>query len=258
MKDKGRFVWVDLMTSDVDAAIAFYTETVGWKATPWEGESPYTMFAAGEQSIGGVMAINDEMKAMNVPPHWIGSTRVEDVDASAAKVEELGGKVIKAAWDIPEVGRLAVVADPQGAVFSMFKPKGEMPMPEDGEAEGLVSWHELNTTDYEAAWKFYSALLGWKATEDMDMGPEHGHYFMFQREGAEGSMGGMCNMAKQMGFPSHWLHYTNVDGCEAAIKRITDKGGKVLNGPMEVPGGSYVAQCQDPQGAAFAIHSKTK
>lgn len=258
MKDKGRFVWVDLMTSDVDAAIAFYTETLGWKATPWEGEMAYTMFAAGEQSIGGVMAISDEMKAMNIPPHWMGSTRVEDVDASAAKVEELGGKILKPAWDIPEVGRLAVIADPQGAALALFQPKGEMPMPEDGEAEGLVSWHELNTTDYEAAWKFYSALLGWKATEDMDMGEEHGHYFMFQREGAEGSMGGMCNTAKQMGFPPNWLHYTNVDGCEAAIKRITDKGGKVLNGPMEVPGGSYIAQCQDPQGAAFAIHSKTK
>ena len=259
MGNTGRFVWFDLMTTDTAAAQAFYTETLGWKASPWDGNGmEYTMLKAGERPIGGIMALSEELKAMKVPSHWTGSILVDDVDAIVARTTELGGTVHKAAWDIPEIGRLAVLADPQGGVFSVYNPLSEMSLPEKNEAPGEMGWHELNTTDYEAAWTFYEGLLGWKATDSMDMGDDMGTYFMFQRDGAEGSMGGMSNVAKQMSVPAHWLFYTNVDACGAAVERITSKGGKVVNGPMEVPGDGWIAQCQDPQGGLFAIYSSTK
>lgn len=257
---QGRFVWFDLMTSDMDAAIRFYAETIGWKAVPWKEDAtaPYTMFQVSDRGIGGVMPLTDEMKAHNVPPHWIGSVLVNDVDAIASKTTELGGSVLRPAWDIPTVGRIAVLADPQGAAFMVFCPlKDMMPPPSNEMPTGFMSWNELNTTDYESAWTFYSGLFGWIPTESMDMG-EHGAYYMFAPKEGERTMGGMCNMAKAMNVPPHWLHYTTVDGCEAALARITANGGTILNGPMEVPGGDWVAQCQDPQGAAFAIHSTTK
>lgn len=250
MQDIGRFVWFDLTTTNVEEALAFYADALSWGVTPWDQDDSYTMLSVGGNPAAGVKALSDELKAMNVPPNWIASVRVEDVDASMKKAMELGGTTLKAAWDIPQVGRVAVLADPQGAAFMMFTPSEGAP---ELKAD-MMSWHELNTTDHEAAWTFYSKLLGWHATESMDMG-EDGQYFMFQREGAEKSMGGMSNAAKKMDVPAHWLYYTTVDSCEGAIERIKSKGGKIANGPMQVPGGNWVAQCQDPQGAAFAIFS---
>lgn len=247
----GRFMWYELMTSDVDAAKAFYTETIGWSVMPW-GDEGYQMWAVGERPIGGLMTLPEEAEAMGAPPHWIAYNAVTDADATAAKVAELGGAVLKAPWDIPEVGRIAILRDPQGAVFAVIQPQQEMPAapPEPGD----VTWHELNTTDHAAAWKFYSALFGWSETMSMDMGEGVGTYFMFKDEGSEGSVGGMCDLAKAMGMPPHWLYYVTVDDLDGAVGRITAKGGKVVNGPMEVPGGDRVAQCMDPQGVAFAIH----
>ena len=253
---KGRFVWYDLMTNDVAGATAFYTETVGWKTRAWEGgDKPYTMFCVGEQPIGGVAVLPPEAAQMGAPPHWMAYVATDDVEGTAKEAEKLGGKILKAPWDLLTVGRVAVLADPQGAVFAAFKAAQEMPMHEGKPRAGDMSWHELNTTDYESAWKFYGKLFGWKHTGTHDMGPEMGGYFMFQRgDGPEGSMGGMANAAERMKASPHWLYYIRVDDVDGAVGRIKAKGGKVLNGPMEVPGGDRVAQCMDPQGVAFAIH----
>jgi len=251
-ESKGRFVWYDVMTTDVAAAKAFYTEVFGWKTQQFGGDESYTMFCVGERPIGGVMMLPDEAKQQGAPPHWIGYVSVADVDATAARAAERGGKIYHPGTDIPEVGRFAVIGDPQGAAIALFAPNMEMsPSPKQA---GDFTWHELNTTDYEAAWEFYSDLFGWNATEAMDMGPDLGKYFMFEHEGAGGSIGGMSNVAKTQGMPPHWLYYATVDDLDAALARIQRKGGKVINGPMEVPGGDKVAQCVDPQGCAFALH----
>lgn len=247
----GRFVWYDLMTPDVQGAKAFYTDLIGWKMTPWR--SDYEMWTAGDTQVGGLMALPEDARKAGAPPHWLGYAAVEDVDASAKKVQQLGGRVFHPPTDIPQVGRFAVVADPQGAAFALFKSTDEQQLP-PREGPGCFSWAELNTTDWKAAWKFYSELLGWKPTQSMDMGPGFGEYFMFGMDPQQ-SMGGMSDAATMMKAPAHWLHYINVKSADETAARLVQKGGRVLNGPMDVPGGDRVAQCMDPQGGMFAIYS---
>jgi predicted enzyme related to lactoylglutathione lyase len=251
---KGRFDWYDLMTTDTAAAKAFYTKTIGWKTTKWE-KSDYEMWSAGEEAIGGMMALPEEARKAGAPSHWLAYTETDDVDATAKKAEQLGGRVMHPPTDIPTVGRFAVLADPQGAAFAVFKPLE--PMADAPPKAGFFRWHELNTTDHEAAWKFYAELFGWKHAGSMDMGPGMGTYRMFGLD-SENSMGGMSDMAKVQKMPPHWLYYVTVDDLDAALASIQQNGGKVLNGPMEVPGGDKVAQCMDPQGALFAVHMFAK
>lgn len=249
----GRFVWYELMTTDVDAARAFYTEIVGWKTTSVP-EMDYEMWDAGDQQVGGLMKLTDEARAQGVPPNWLAFVQVEDIDATVKKAERLGAKVVVPGTDIPNIGRFAVLADPQGAVFALYRSNTPHDTSPNPRKVGHFGWAELNTTDWEAAWRFYAELFGWKNTETMDMGPEFGPYFMFGVDQGE-SLGAMSNAAGMMKMPPSWLHYVRVPDVDAAVKQIEQKGGKVLNGPMDVPGGDRVAQCMDPQGAMFAIFS---
>jgi len=243
----GRFVWFDLMTPDAQGAKSFYADLVGWKAQAWQG-SDYEMWFAQDAMVGGIMK-----PAKGVPPHWLGYVATDDVDASVQRAQRLGGRVLQPAQDIGDVGRWALLADPQGAAIALYQARNPGPGP-DREKLGHFSWGELNTTDWKSAWKFYGELFGWKKTSSMDMGNGMGEYFMFSTDG-QTSMGGMSDAAKAMKAPPHWLHYINVKSVDEACKRIPQLGGQVLNGPMDVPGNDRVAQALDPQGAAFAIYS---
>jgi len=261
MANASRFVWYELMTTDVEAAKAFYSEVLGWKTRAWPGAMEYTTFNIGDEGVAGLMALPEEAKAHGAPPHWMGYLGVDDADATSKRIAEMGGTIIVPPQDIPEVGRFGVATDPQGAVFAYIKtqpPEGAKPY--EGEPRpGDVSWHELNTTDYEGAWKFYAALTGWKHSDTFDMGPEMGNYWMFTSgDDVRASKGGMSNMARAHGFPAHWLYYITVTDVAAAVRRVESHGGKVLNGPMEVPDGSTIAQCMDPQGAMFALNMPAK
>ncbi len=254
---KGRNVWYDLMTTDTEGAKRFYSEVIGWKTEPWKDadpKRPYTMFVAGDGPIGGLMPLSEEARKMGAVPHWLAYTTVENVDATASEVQKLGGKVYAPPFDIPKVGRCAILADPQGATFAIFRGESEMPPAKD--APGQFSWAELNTTDWEAAWKFYTQIFGWTEKSRMEMGPE-GTYFMFQ-DASQTTRGGMSNMAAKMKAPAHWLHYITVDNIQGAVDRTKAQGGKVLNGPMPIPGDDMIAQCADPQGAFFAIYAHGK
>ncbi|AKU93134.1 VOC family protein [Vulgatibacter incomptus] len=248
--ESARFVWYDLMTTNLEQARSFYTDVIGWKTRQWS-DGKYEMWLAGENPVGGIGELPDEAKKAGALPHWLGFASTRDVDATVKKAQGLDAQVLVPGTDIPDVGRFAVLADPQGAVFAVFASKetGEMGQ---SQAAGNFSWAELNTTDWKAAWKFYSDLFGWKPTRSMDMGSEFGEYFMFGTD-TEKSMGGMSNAASVMKAHPHWLHYINVKDIDGTVKKIEQKGGKVLNGPMEVPGGDRIAGCMDPQGAAFAI-----
>jgi predicted enzyme related to lactoylglutathione lyase len=246
---KGRFDWYDLMTKDTSAAKSFYTEVIGWKTTKW-ANNDYEMWSVGDHTLGGMMKLPAEAQKMGAPSHWLGYIETDDVDATAKQAEKLGGRIHHPPTDIPTVGRFAALADPQGASFAIFKPA--QPMNDSPRTSGYIGWHELNTTDYQAAWKFYSELFGWKPTSSMDMGPDLGMYFMFGLDASQ-TMGGMSNVAKKMNMPAHWLFYITVDDMDAAVARTQKGGGKLLNGPMDVPGGDKIAQCMDPQGAAFAL-----
>jgi predicted enzyme related to lactoylglutathione lyase len=246
------------MTSDVDAAKAFYGEVIGWKTQGWdEGEMPYTMFMAGEQAIGGLMTLPEPAKKMGAPPHWLAYVGVTDVDETVAKVTELGGTVLAEPMDIPNVGRISVFRDPHGAVIAAYTPAGDPPGHEGKPNAGEFSWNENGTTDYEAAFSFYEAIFGWDKTGSMDMG-DMGIYLMFGK--GETSFGGVFNQSSDMPVtgPPFWLHYIKVDDIKSAVERVKSNGGKVMSGPMEVPGGDLIAQCMDPQGVAFALHSGTE
>ena len=174
MAKTGINVWFDLMTTDTEGAKAFYTETIGWKTQPYadaDPNMPYTMWVAGQSPIGGVMALPEEARKMGAPPHWLAYTSVADVDASVQQATKLGGRVLAPAMNIPKVGRFAVLADPQGAVFAIIDPENARPEPAGVPPLGAFSWHELATTDQEAAFAFYSGLFGWDAMERMEMGP---------------------------------------------------------------------------------------
>lgn len=253
MRSAGRFVWYDLLTSDVQGALAFYSEVVGWRSQRWEGgERPYFMLLAGETPIGGVMEQPADQASAGAPPNWMGHISVGDVDAAVREVQELGGRIHLPGTDIPQVGRFAVIADPQGAVVSLFRRNEEAPRP-DPMSAGQIAWHELHTTDYDSAWRFYSTLFDWRHASTMDMGAAGG-YFMFGHadDPQPSSMGGMFN---DPNIPPQWLFYANVDEMAGALKRVGNNGGKIVSGPMDVPGGQ-AAMLTDPQGGAFAIFSQ--
>jgi predicted enzyme related to lactoylglutathione lyase len=249
---RGRFVWHDLMTPDAEASKAFYTAVVGWGTQEWkDSPTPYTMWTAGETPIGGLMQMPPEALAGGSRPHWLAYVTVPDVDAAVARVQELGGKVMVPPRDIPTVGRFAVFADPQGALLSAFKPENDQPESEDMPPVGDFSWHELITTDHEAAFRFYSEIFGWEKTSAMDMG-EMGVYQMYGRNGK--TLGGMFNKPDT---PPAWLHYARVPDVHRAAEKIRELGGQVINGPMEVPGGDWIVAGLDPQGGMFAVHHVT-
>ena len=245
---RGRFVWYDLMTSDPKGAEAFYTTAVHWGVQPWD-QMAYSMWTANGQPLGGVMQLPKEAGA---PPHWLAYISVPDVDGTGSLAQSLGGKVLKPGADIPNVGRFAILEDPHGARFAVFTPS-QPSQPESDPAVGEFSWHELLTKDWKQAFSFYEALFGWERSAEHDIGPM-GMYFIFKRNGRD--LGGMFNVTREMPMPPSWLHYVRVDSADAAVERVKANGGQVLNGPMSVPGGDRVAQCLDPQGAPFAVHSK--
>ncbi len=248
----GRFCWFDLMTTNPDDAPSFYGAIAGWGTMPYENSpEPYTLWVNGEEPIGGVMALPAEAAAAGAPPHWIAYISTPDIAATTAKAKSLGGSVVME-MDMPEVGQIALYADPQGAVIGAYQPLDDTPGHDGPPNVGEFSWHELATTGWEGAWDFYSELFGWEKTDAMDMG-EMGMYQMY-RGVTEVPLGGMFDKPPEMPMNA-WLYYVRVPDVNAAIEKVKELGGQVLNGPMEVPGGDMIAQCLDNQGAAFAVHS---
>jgi len=246
------FFWYELMTTDLDAAEAFYSAVIGWKPQPFEpapGMPRYIVMNADTRGVAGLMTLPDSAARMGMPPAWLGYIHTKDIDASVRLLKQAGGAVHREPDDIPTVGRFAVVADPQGAMFMFLQPNAPdqptVPMTTPGHA----GWHELFTTDWQQAFDFYSGQFGWTKGEPFDMG-EMGLYQIFNVDGEP--TGGMMNKPAQMPAPA-WQFYFNVPAIDAAAGRVTGHGGRLLMGPMQVPGGQWIVQCQDPQGAHFAL-----
>lgn len=252
---QGRPLWYELMTTDTAAAEHFYTKVVGWTTAPFDGAaSPYTMWTRGAGiPVGGMMALPDDLKARGVPPHWMLHVGVDRLADAVAQIEKLGGGTLSPIIDVPGVGRMRAMKDPQGAAFSIFQPASP-PQPEAPPELGDTSWHELYTTDGAAALSFYEKAFGWKNIDTMDMG-EMGKYYLFGR--GAGMLGGMMTKTPDMAqVPNVWLLYFRVPDVHAAAGRVKANGGTVMHGPMEVPGGDWIVQCMDPQGGMFAVHHK--
>jgi predicted enzyme related to lactoylglutathione lyase len=245
---RGRFVWHELMTPDPKAAASFYAKIVGWVPKPYDKNPEYTMLTYGGGRMGGVLK-------HDAPRIWLPYIGTPNVDVTAREAVQLGGQVVKPAADIPDIGRFAMISDPQGALFVAFTP---LPMQTSGPRGkpglGDFHWHELLTTDWQKAWDFYQKLFGWHKTDAMEMAPGQ-TYQMFAPAG-EQSVGGMFNKPAQSPGPAQWLSYAIVKDAKAAAKTIESAGGKVINGPMEVPGGDWITAGIDPQGVMFAVHSR--
>jgi predicted enzyme related to lactoylglutathione lyase len=241
----GRFVWHELLTTDTAAAAAFYPKVLPWRTAP-SSMPGYTIWMAGQTQIGGLMALPAE--AVATPPHWLVYVGTPNVDATCSQAQGLGARIVKAPADIPNVGRFAVLSDPQGATFALFTP-GAGPPPGAPPAQGGFSWHELATTDVAAALRFYGQLFGWTKGPGHDMGAL-GVYQIFQHGGDQ--VGGIVNVQGPSTAPS-WLSYVNVADANRAVVAAKAGGGRLLHGPMEVPGGSWIAMMMDPQGGAFAV-----
>jgi len=254
---QGHLIWYELMTPDAEASKAFYDEVVGWQiGEPVAEFQGYRMIGRSDGGFnGGVLPLTDEMQQHGARPTWLGYVGVDDTDAAVASIEQAGGKTLMPATDISNVGRIAMVADPQGAPFYVMKP---IP-PEGRENEQSdvfsvdqpqhIRWNELATTDPEGAIAFYRQQFGWSQEGDMDMG-EMGKYRFIQNRGT--TIGAVMPKPAQLPV-SMWTYYIGVDDIDRALDAIKAGGGQVLNGPMEIPGGEFAVNAMDPQGASFGL-----
>jgi len=235
----GKFVWHEQVSSDPKQAQDFYTQLFGWGTETFKpGDADYTMISSGGQSHGGFG------KAMEgaPPPHWLSHVRVENVDETIEKAKSAGGKLAAGPFEMGEVGRIAIIADPQGAFISAYQPEGEGPVP-----EGVFVWDELGTTDADGAQRFYEEVFGWTTS---DMGADYGGYRIFNR-GETGVAGFMT--LPDASIPPHWQPYVAVEDPDATTAKAKELGGSALMEPMDVPKVGRLAVLRDPQGATFGI-----
>src|ERR1700730_3885924 len=206
---------------------------------------------AGQPQIGGLMALPQD--AGGPPPHWLLYVGTPRGDASCPHAQGLGAKVLKAPADIPNVGRFAVLSDPQGATFALFTPGGGPP-PGPEPTQGGFSWHELATTDVQGAVRFYGELCGWRKGRAHDMGAS-GVYQIFEHAGNQA--GGICNVQGPSTPPS-WLSYVHVGDANRAGAAAKAARGRLMPGAIQVPGGSWIALMMAPQGGAFAVQESPR
>jgi len=236
----GRFVWHDHISKDPEAAQRFYTELLGWELESFPtGDFDYPMIKAHDQTHGGFGPAQGD-----APPSWLGHVIVDDVDAAAGRAEAAGGRRLAEPMDIPDVGRMVAIADPQGAVVSLFKPADQAPS-----SEGVFVWDELHTTDVDAAKTFYTEVVGWDA-RDMDMG-EGVIYTMFSSDGVD--RGGASPQSPEDKAPPNWLAYVYTDDVDSTVERAEGLGATRVMGPVDVPTVGRLAVLVDPTGAAIGL-----
>lgn len=255
---QGTPIWYELLTDDVEGATAFYGEIVGWTTTAHPSAAgdatPYTIFAMAGAGVAGVA---NPPGSAPMPPMWLAYFHVEDVDAKLAEVVAAGGTIRMPATDLPDVGRIALVADPQGVPFYLMKPapppgmEGIENVSFSPTLPGRCSWQELVTSDQQAALRFYASLLGWTSTEVMSMGPMGDYTFI---DGGGARLGAMMDRAGPEQ-PLRWTFYFTIPDVDAVPERIEALGGRIIMGPMDVPGGQRIVLALDPQGASVGFVS---
>jgi predicted enzyme related to lactoylglutathione lyase len=235
----GKFVWHEHVSTDPKRAQSFYTRLFGWGTDVFKpGELDYTMIASRGQNHGGFSTAMEGAP----PPHWLSHIRVESLEETIATATGAGGKLAAGPFEMGEVGRIAIIADPQGAYVSAYQPEQEGPVP-----EGVFVWDELGTTDVDGAQRFYQEVFGWTTSE---MGPEYGGYRIFNR--GERGIAGLMTLPDSS-LPAHWQPYVAVDDPDRTTAEAKELGGFALVEPMDVPEVGRIAVLRDPQGATFGI-----
>ncbi len=251
----GSFCWIELATSDQTAAKRFYGTLFGWTANdmPMGPTEVYTIFRLENRDAAAAYTLRPEQVAQHVPPNWILYIQVENVDASSAKVTELGGKVIMPPFEVMDAGRMAVIQDPTGAYFCLWQPKKNAGIGIHS-VHGTLCWGDLNTTDTDRAQKFYSALLGWQFVSD----PKDQSGYLHIKNG-EHFIGGLPpSKYMQPGVPPHWLAYFMVDDVDVTANKAKEMGAKLFMPPMTMEGVGRLSIMADPQGAVFAIFKSAR
>lgn len=256
MHRAGDFCWTELMTTDVAKVCPFYATVLGWsyKEVPMPGVAggTYVMPQVSGVDAGGMSNMDPE-QAKQMPPNWGLYVAVDDVDASQKKATELGGKVVMPAFDIPEVGRMAVIQDPTGAVLSLWWKDGKHSGFGTGnfaEKTGAFCWGELMTGNVDKARDFYTKLFGWKTGGDAN-------YVEWMN--GDRHIGGMMAIPKEAaGMPPAWLAYFTVPDTKKAVELATKNGGKLLHGPREMAGVGVFAAIADPTGAVFNVYQSAR
>ena len=250
----GTFVWYELMTRDPGAAAAFYGELFGWTARDsGQADIDYRLFESAGVGVAGVMEIPPVPAAAGMPPRWFPYVSVANLDEALGRFVGAGGVVHAPPISVPGVGRIAMVADPQGALLNLIAPVGEGPATSFAPGKrGHGGWHELHATDAEAALAFYEDQFGWTKAGAIPMGP-HGTYHLFGIGGGPAIGGVMKDL--ELKRPC-WVIVFNVDGAQAAVDRAVANGGTALTPTIQVATGEWVAHLADPHGARFGIVSR--
>jgi predicted enzyme related to lactoylglutathione lyase len=246
----GTFSWTDLTTTDQDAAKSFYSQLFGWEADdqPVGENMVYSMMNVDGKPVAAISSQPQQQREAGVPPNWNSYVTVENADQTAERVKELGGTVHAPPFDVFDAGRMAVIADPQGAFFEIWQPNQHIGA-NLVNGPGLLSWNELHTPDLDGATSFYTQLFGW-GTETMDMGGTP-----YTVIGVDGHGNGGISTMMPPGAPPHWLVYFGTDDLQATTARIGELGGTVVQPAMDIGEGNAIAVAQDPQGAYFALYA---
>jgi uncharacterized protein len=253
-RSHGRFAWYELLTTDVAAASTFYRQVVGWDAQDASTAAfSYSVFTADAVEVGGLMDLPPEGRRMGAAPRWIGYVAVDDIDATAERLKQLGGRIYVPPTD-SNIGRVSILIDPQTAALGMvggFKRGGAA---ERLDEQGHIGWHELLATDAVTAFAFYRALFDWQAAATEEKDPLD-FYQPFAVDGR--TIGGVFTKLPRAPVP-FWLYYFNVADMDTATAAVRAGGGKVVHGPFELTPGHWITRCIDPQGAMFALQGKRR
>ena len=249
----GTFSWPELATTDQPAGVAFYRALFGWDVNEQSmgPDGTYSMFLVRGKEVGAACSLRPDERQAGVPPHWNLYVTVKNADESAKRAEQLGGRVLAPPFDVMDVGRMAVVQDPTGAVFELWEAKKHIGAKILSEP-GALCWSELTTRDTKAAESFYTKLFGWTAkNSSADAGGME--YTEFSNQGQPAV--GMMAMPAQVpaGVPSYWMPYFQVTDCDASAAKATGLGGKVMVAPRDISKTGRFAILNDPQGAMFAV-----
>jgi predicted enzyme related to lactoylglutathione lyase len=248
----GSFCWIELSTNDQHAAKSFYSSLFGWEANdiPMGPNEAYTIFKLQGGDVSAACTLRPDQRSQGVPPHWLLYVAADNADAAANRAAQAGGKVLAPAFDVMDVGRMAVLQDPTGAVLCVWQAKRHVGVTVT-DVDGTLCWADLSTPDQTRAGKFYSDLFGWKLTGDTDDDPPS-EYLHIQN--GEDFIGGIPPAAhRDANTPAHWLPYFLVSNCDASAAKAKQLGAKFYLEPMTMENVGRFGVLADPQGAVFAI-----
>ncbi|MCI0628529.1 MAG: VOC family protein [Acidobacteria bacterium] len=246
----GAFCWTDLGTTNAEGAKRFYTALFGWgveEISMGPGMS-YSKLQLDSKDVAALYPLSDEQKAQGITPHWLAYVSVTSADDIAKKAEALGGKVVRAAFDVFDVGRMTLLQDPTGAMVAAWQPRKHIGAQLVGQPNTLC-WAELATTDSDVAGQFYTRLFDWGTKTSEDYGMKYTEFIAGGKP-----TGGMMQMTAEWGsIPPHWMVYFAAEDCDASASKAQSLGGQIKVPATDIPKVGRFAVLQDPQGAVFSI-----